>query len=89
MCSNGAVCVYVCVGGLSLTHQQQEAVDRLVCMPLMQQIGTETGNKHTREPWEGVGEPDRVGGGLKSARVQRERGATTWKNLEREGVCKQ
>lgn len=35
--------------GVSQTHQQQEAVDRLVCTPLVQQSGTETGDKRTRE----------------------------------------
>lgn len=38
MCSNGGG-----GGGGSQTHQQQEAVDRLVCTPLFGQSGTETG----------------------------------------------
>lgn len=67
--------------GGSQTHQQQEAADRLVCTPLIQQNGTERGDKRTRECLRGGGGTRQSGRGFEERTraegkegVRRERG---------------
>lgn len=50
--------------GGSQAHQQQEAADRLVCTPLIQQNGTERGDKRTRESLRGGGGTRQSGRGF-------------------------
>lgn len=71
-------------GGGPQVHQQQEAADPWVCTLTH---SAECFAELERANEGGAGQADRVGGGLESARVQRERGYTLKEAIEGEREC--